>query len=760
MSRMSATVRVLLIEDNPGDARAVRVMLTSRPGPWFQFESAERLSSGLKQLAQSNIDVILLDLGLPDSDGLATLERIQSAAPAVPVVVFSGIDDEDLAVEAVHAGAQDYLVKGSASREVLTRSLRYAIERKRVQLEQKQVEERLRQSEEQFRALLESAPDAMVIVDDEDKITLVNAQAERLFDYSRLELVGQTVEILRPRSRPMGNEMVLTGLRKDGTEVPIEVSVSPIHTTSRYWMAVSIRDVTERRLAQQQLVIERRRAEEANRSKSAFLATMSHEIRSPMNSILGMSELLWESDLNSEQRQYVEIFRRAGSNLLTLIDDILDLSKIEAGHLELERISFKVEDVVSQAIELVTERASKKGLSLSSTIAPGILTDLVGDPSRLRQVLINLLGNSVKFTERGEVVLAVRACESAAPGELRFDVSDTGIGITPEKLQMIFEDFTQADSSTTRRYGGTGLGLGISRRIVEGMGGELAVTSTAGIGSTFTFTIKFEPGSQSPTLDHPILGDLQVPRAQAEADSSTGAPNGLRILIAEDSADNCVLLKSYLRGVPYDLTFVEDGNSALEEFQRTRFDLVLMDMQMPVMDGLTATRALRAFEQQLGLAAVPIVALTANAGKEDVEASRLAGCNAHLSKPISKRMLLKAIEEHGKPIEAGAPAANGTGGRIQIHIPEGLEELVPAYLDSRKRELPLLTEYLAAEDFEHVRVLAHNLKGTGTSYGFDELTVLGTALEKSAKHGDSAALKQQVTALEEYLNNVEHSSPS
>jgi signal transduction histidine kinase/CheY-like chemotaxis protein len=367
---------------------------------------------------------------------------------------------------------------------------------------------------------------------------------------------------------------------------------------------------------------------EANQAKSAFLANMSHEIRTPMNGIIGCTDILLDMSPSPDQRRYLDMLRDAEELLLGIINDILDFSKLETTHVRLQSVPVELASAMEGAVALLRSQAVEKGLTITSAIDPALPAWVMGDPARVRQILLNLLGNAVKFTQKGGVALAVERLAADGPARIRFSVSDTGIGIPEERRHLLFRDFSQVHESTA--YGGTGLGLAICKRLAEAMGGEIGVESEAGRGSRFWFTL---PLAEPETRSSPAPAEIATPAGQVSA----------RVLVAEDVEVNQIIIERMLTRAGHHVTLVPDGAAAVAAVQSRPFDMVLMDMRMPVMDGVAATEAIRALPGPER--AIPIIGLTANATPEDAARCREAGMNDHLIKPVDRTTLLRVVAE-------------------------------------------------------------------------------------------------------------------
>ena len=496
----------------------------------------------LQLLEAHPVDCILLDFLMPGLSGQDTCRRIKQRAEwrDIPLVMLTARDDRDAMIQGINAGADDYISK-SADFEVLKARLRAQLRRKhfedehrrireklvrretevaaynRAEAEQKKLDQRLRDQQFYTRSLIESNIDALMTTDPDGIITDVNKQMEALTGCTRDELIGAPFKgfftdparaeaaIKLVLSAKKVTDYELTACARDGTKTVVSCNATTFYDRDRTLQGVfaAARDVTKSKRVEVELSQAKAEAESASQTKSDFLACMSHEIRPPMNAIMGIADLLAKTALSPEQDKYVQIFRRAGDNLLNLINDILDLSEVEASQLELEQTGFSLNELLEKVTERVEGKARGKGLTLACEIAPNVPVNLVGDATRLRQVLLTLMGNAIKFTEYGEVSLLITPdVDSSVPTALRFTVSDTGIGIPAEQFSRVFERFTQADSSTTRRFGGSGLGLTISKRLVELMGGRIWCESTVGRGSVFSFVVPFEirAGAQGPPL--------------------------------------------------------------------------------------------------------------------------------------------------------------------------------------------------------------------------------------------------------------------
>ena len=771
-----------------------------------------------------------------------------------------------------------------------------------------------KEAEANFRRVIDAAPNPLVVVDQEGRIELLNAATCKSFGYDSAELIGQPIEILvseplrdqhksqrdayllRPQARAMGPDRELAARRKDGSEFPVEIGLNPVWLSGHTAVLASVFDVTARKQAESALVAAKQAAEASNLAKSDFLANMSHEIRTPMNAIIGMTDLVLDTALDATQRDYLTIVSESAESLLSIINQILDFSKIEAGKLELEAIDFDIREEVGDTMKALGLRAHAKQLELAWEVHSDVPRWLCGDPVRLRQMLVNLVGNAIKFTDRGEVVVDVR-CDRTSDSRtlLHFAVRDTGVGIPELKQERIFSAFEQADTSTTRQFGGTGLGLAITLRIAEAMGGRVWLESAPGQGSTFHFTVELPASSQAPysrewsdlrsgsvlvvddnetnrrilrevlqswgmsvetveggtaaiallqrklaegeslplvisdvnmpemdgfmlaeklrSMAAPLRetviimltsggrqGDLErceelniashlmkpvkqselleaimlaaTPRsgisrisadepADAELDSSLLPP--LKILLAEDGKANQTMAVALLTKWGHEVTVAENGQEAHARWQSGSYDLILMDVQMPVLDGIEATQRIRAAEQGSGRR-IPIVAMTARAMKGDRERCLAAGMDDYISKPVRKTELYQALRRLSRPSpespverdgEATAPVIDWD---VALDTVDHDRDLLRDLVGTTSQELPALLsrleEALTQQDAKTTERIAHTIKGEACTIAAVRTQRVAAVIEESAAHNDLEAARQQMPGLRQEIDEL------
>jgi PAS domain S-box-containing protein len=777
--------------------------------------------------------------------------------------------------------------------------------------ERMRAEEDLRESESKLKAITTSTQNAILMIDSAGKVTYWNPAAETILGFSNAEAIGRNLHRLIAPQRhhdahdaafpefqrsgqgaAVGKTLELQARRKDGVEIPVSLSLSSVEVKGA-WHAVGIlRDISAQKRSEEALRRTTERANQmaveaqaANIAKSQFLANMSHEIRTPMNGVIGMTGLLMDTDLSEEQRRYADTIRSSGEALMVVINDILDYSKIEADKLELETLDFDLRVMMEDAAELLALRAHEKGLEFICRIDPAAPTFLRGDPGRLRQILVNLGGNAIKFTQKGEVEIEVKPeSESEDRFTARFVVRDTGVGIPADKIDLLFNAFQQLDASTTRQFGGTGLGLAISKRLAEQMGGEIGVESVEGRGATFWFTAVF--GKQPPREDRPdapradirgmrilavddnatnrlvlaeqlaswgarhaeaasaaeaikllraahaagdpfriVITDMQMPTMDGEALGQTvkadpelhdallvmmtslgrrgdanrlaaigfsayltkpvkqsqlydclatilsGRPEAkeaaalvtrhtlsetrrrkVRILLAEDNLTNQQVALSVLDKLGFRADAVANGQEAIQALESGHYDLVFMDVQMPVMDGFEATRAIRAGQTKVGNPRLPIVAMTAHAMKGDRERCLAQGMDDYVAKPIAPQALADALDRWLGQIPELPPAVRavvkkgGDDDGPPIFDREALvarlmgdedlvKEIVAGFLDDMPKQVVGLRTCIERSDAESAGRQAHAIKGAAANVGGLALSAAALAIEKSAKAG-------------------------
>ena len=738
-------LRLLIIDASADFTLSLANRLQGLDGIEADWTTTATVAEAWEILALKSFDVILAGLPLPSPTGSEPGE-IATVFSHLPVLGLSDTGSRLFLHPSLAENVVLVLPKAKLDKQLLEQGILCAVNRSKLCRQLESAQDSLVSSEKRFQNIIINNADGIVVVDLDGRIRFANPSAERLFGATAEQLAGEPFgHALMP-----GTNMEIEVLSRDGILKTVEMRVVQSRWEGgEYVSLASLRDISSRKRLERDLTTMKEAAESANRAKSQFLANMSHEIRTPMNGILGMSELLLASELTRKQRDHLDMVRQSASSLMEILNDILDFSKIEAGKLDLEEQIFDLHATIRSALRIFTAQAQNKGLSLAYAVAEDVPKRVRGDSGRLRQVIVNLVGNAVKFTSEGTVRLLAecvlpRVQDDPSFATVRIRVTDTGPGIHQSKLDTIFESFTQADNSSTRKYYGTGLGLAICKNLVERMNGVIMVESEEGRGSEFSFEVRLpvvdeEPPAKQPTPPpKPKIGPLTI-------------------LLAEDNLINQMFATEILEQDGHKVIAVGNGAIALETLAVQAVDVVLMDIQMPEMDGLEATRRIRAGEIEGIPVDLPIIAMTAHALKGDRERFLQSGMDGYLSKPVGSEEIQAALHQVlSEKLSQAKPGVTMDGSSILneqwlLEKARGnrdfLKKLFAVFVEQQPRKLSDMQEAIAQGDLKEVAFMAHTLKGGAATMGAEVLKDRAYEVEKAAKAGDADLAGREINAM-------------
>ena len=814
MNNFVYDLAVLIVEDDAPSRIFAQNLLKLKVRECFAGTNGEE---GLELFMENRPEIVITDIGMPFMNGLDMSRKILEAAPKTRIILTTAFDSKEYLMEAIDLGINHYIVKPVQKKQLFD-SLERVMKNILLEREVKNQYEHIRK----ISKAVEQSPNMVIILNRDNNIEYVNPRFLNVTGYNFIEVQDNSYDILKSDSPLFSEELFYEFQfaiannnewhgefyfsKKNNDHFWASVSVSAVFDTlgDKTHTVILLEDISAKKIAQEQLqkahdelemrveertlelkntndqlrseIDVRKRTEEelrqakeaaeaANRAKGSFLAKMSHELRTPMNGIIGLTSILLGTELTEKQENFLTMVKTSADNLLKIINDILDLSRIESGKIPFQFIHFKLRDTIEQTVALFQAEARKKGLELKYYVNNDVPQDFIGDPGRIQQILINLIGNAIKFTDEGSVSVQVqnRALHSTAiddeicedKAELFISVRDTGIGIPEDKIKLLFKSFSQVDGSYTRKYGGTGLGLKISKELVEMMEGKIWVESKTDIGSSFNFTIQLK-------LPKEITADNQVKPDKSELDLSKIASEypdiSLNILVAEDSLINQEVIKQVLIEKNWDVVTVSDGLEAVEAFKSGNFDLIFMDVQMPNVDGLEATMEIRDIEKLQG-GHIPIIGLTAHAYKIHEDDCINAGMDAFISKPFKWNEIFDIIFQY-----SGKEANQNTTPTGSVNIKGLLEALgnktdvlanISRYfIDNYPGELSKLQDAISEKDYDETCKIAHKMKSEIGNFGAEKAVKLAAEIEYSGKQQYFDNIQELIEQFEQELDEM------
>jgi len=760
---MSQNMKILIIDDDEVD-RLTLIRALKCSGHSYDIVQCSDGESGVERLRNDDFDCLFLDYLLPGSDGLTLLRKIRKEGFSAPIIVITSQGDENIAVEMMKSGATDYVVKNQISAPLIGKIVASAMQLYMVENQKKEAIKALKISEARLAEAQKIAKIGNWEIDLIANQVYWSEQMYRIYELDPATFVP-TLEnhliAIHPDDRPLFERLVLHGdqnkishdfmaLTPSGNIKHINIQGYTLyHDHVKSKIRCAVQDITRRKRAEQELIQAKLVAEESIRVKERFLANVTHEIRNPLNAIIGFSELILKNKdfLIEEHKKYINAIYKSGKNLLTLINDLLDFSKIKSGKFQFEEIEFDLRETVHGAVDMFKPKALEKSIQLECRISGNVPEKLRGDPMRLSQALTNLVSNALKFTEKGYVKLKVRLVrQNQAQCLLRFSVEDTGIGIAPDKLDDIFESFTQASPDTARKYGGTGLGLAIAKSIIESQGGTISVKSKPNKGSIFTIHMPFNLAVRE-------RGAIWQADEEPFDEQFRNCFRNQRILLAEDNEINQLLTLSILSDLGANVTVVSTGRDLVKEAFGSEFDLIITDIEMPGIDGYTAAKKIRGSKNP-AISQTPILAMTGHALKQDIARCLEAGMNDYILKPYNAAELLSKINTL-LTMDKGQKHVPAVSNREQVYdtaylkklsgSKELYQQMINMFLSQFDENMLRLNEYSKKRNWKDLRSLSHKLKSTYNLFGAQSAKENLYMIEKECEN--RPADRQKINAL-------------